>query len=90
MQAQQSEASLSNMEVIRAIQACGTRAPIEMHCIGPEERFPSSWAVIVRFGPCEGGGKPFNVKMLMQSKPVTRGQRQFDNWMVAGIVLDQP
>ena len=23
--------------------------------------------------------------MLMQSKPVTRGQRMFDNWMVAGI-----
>jgi len=90
VQVQQAEASLSNMEVIQAIQACAGAAPIETRCIGAEERLPSSWAVAVRIGPCEGGGKPVDVKMLMQSKPVTRGQRQYDNWMVAGITLDRP
>jgi hypothetical protein len=84
----QAEASLAGMEVIRAIQGCGTAAPIDLRCEGAEARFPDSWAVRVRIGPCEGGGKPLRLKMLMQSKPVTRGKRQFDNWMVAGIASD--
>ncbi len=86
----QAEASLANMAVIKAIQACGGTAPIDMHCIGPEDRFPDSWAVALRIDPCEGGGKPVEVRILMQSKPVTRGQRLFDNWMVAGIAFDRP
>ena len=88
VQALQAEASLAGMEVIRAIQACGTAAPIDIRCEGAEPRLPNSWAVRVRIGPCEGGGKPLRLTMLMQSKPVTRGQRQFDNWMVAGIAGD--
>lgn len=85
--AQQAEGALRGMEVIQAIKACGEGVPIDMHSAGPEPRMKDSWAVDVRVGPC-AGGKTLRLKMLMQSRPVTRGQRLYDNWMVAGIARD--
>jgi hypothetical protein len=72
------------MEIIQNIRKCGSAATT-LRCVGAEVRFPDSWAVVVVIGPCEGRSKPLEIRMLMQSKPVTRGQRMFDNWMVAGI-----
>lgn len=85
VQERQAEASLAGMEIIRDIRGCGAGADLEIHCVGPEDRFPDSWAVVVVIAPCEGRSKPLEIRMLMQSKPVTRGQRRYDNWMVAGI-----
>ena len=56
-------------------------------CVGPETRLKESWVLEVRIGPC-AGGKPLKIKMLMQSRAVTRGKRPYDNWMVAGIAPD--
>lgn len=86
----QAQASLADLEVVRAIQACGGSASIELRCIGPEERFEGGWVVVGQIGPCADGGRPLPLKMLMQAKPVTRGQRLFDNWMVGGIAIDKP
>lgn len=85
--AQQAEGALRGMEVIQSIKACGADVPIDLRSVGPEPRMPDSWAVEVRVGPC-AGGKSLRLRMLMQSRPVTRGQRLFDNWMVAGIARD--
>jgi hypothetical protein len=84
VQERQAEASLAGMEIIKDIRKCGNAATT-LRCVGAEDRFPDSWAVVVVIGPCEGRSKPLEIRMLMQSKPVTRGQRMFDNWMVAGI-----
>jgi hypothetical protein len=84
VQERQAEASLAGMEIIKDIRKCGSAATT-LRCVGAEDRFPDSWAVVVVIGPCEGRSKPLEIRMLMQSKPVTRGQRMFDNWMVAGI-----
>lgn len=86
-QTRAAEASLRAMDVIRAIQRCGDDAPMDIRCVGPETRFKDSWILEVRIGPCPDG-KPLEIKMLMQSRSVTRGKRPFDNWMVAGIALD--
>ncbi|MEI8318432.1 MAG: hypothetical protein WCH79_10850 [Planctomycetia bacterium] len=85
IQEKQAEASLAGMEIIKNIRACGGAAAVDLHCVGPEDRYPDSWAVDVVISPCEGRSKPLEIRMLMQSKPVTRGQRIYDNWMVAGI-----
>ena len=85
VQERQAEASLADMEIIQNIRKCGSAATTTLRCVGAEVRFPDSWAVVVVIGPCEGRSKPLEIRMLMQSKPVTRGQRMFDNWMVAGI-----
>jgi hypothetical protein len=79
------EASFAGMEIIKNIRGCGKDAPTTIRCVGAEDRFPDSWAVVVTIDPCEGRSRPLEIRMLMQSKPVTRGQRSFDNWMVAGI-----
>jgi len=84
VQERRAEASLASMEIIKDIRKCGNAATT-LRCVGAEDRFPDSWAVVVVIGPCEGRSKPLEIRMLMQSKPVTRGQRMFDNWMVAGI-----
>jgi len=84
VQERQAEASLAGMEIIKDIRKCGNAATT-LRCVGAEDRFPDSWAVVVVIGPCGGRSKPLEIRMLMQSKPVTRGQRMFDNWMVAGI-----
>jgi hypothetical protein len=84
VQERQAEASFAGLEIIQNIRKCGTAATT-LRCVGAEDRFPDSWAVVVVIGPCEGRSKPLEIRMLMQSKPVTRGQRMFDNWMVAGI-----
>ena len=81
----QAEAALAGMEIIQNIRGCGGAAAIDLHCVGPEDRFPNSWAVDVVISSCEGRSKPLEIRILMQSKPVTRGQRMYDNWMVAGI-----
>lgn len=85
--AQQAEGALRGMEVIQAIKDCGAEVPIELRSAGAEPRMKDSWAVDVRIGPCVGG-KTLRLKMLMQSRPVTRGERLYDNWMVAGIARD--
>jgi hypothetical protein len=85
VQERQAEASLAGMEIIQDIRACGSAASTTLRCVGAEDRFPDSWAVVVVIDPCEGRSMPLEIRMLMQSKPVTRGQRMFDNWMVAGI-----
>ena len=85
VQERQAEASLAGMEIIQQIRKCGSAATTTLRCVGAEVRFPDSWAVVVVISPCEGRSKPLEIRMLMQSKPVTRGQRMFDNWMVAGI-----
>lgn len=79
------EASLAGMEIIKNIRSCGRDAPTTIRCVGAEDRFPDSWAVVVTIDPCEGRPRSLEIRMLMQSKPVTRGQRSYDNWMVAGI-----
>ena len=86
-QTRAAEAALRSMDVIRAIQRCGDDAPLEIHCVGPETRLKESWVLEVRVGPCPDG-KPLKIKMLMQSRAVTRGKRPYDNWMVAGIAPD--
>jgi hypothetical protein len=85
VQERQAEASLAGMEIIQNIRKCGSAAATTLRCVGAEVRFPDSWAVVVVIGPCEGRSKPLEIRILMQSKPVTRGQRIYDNWMVAGI-----
>lgn len=85
VQERQAEATLAGMEIIQDIRTCGRAAPTTLECVGAEVRFPDSWAVVVVIDPCEGRSKPLEIRMLMQSKPVTRGQRIYDNWMVAGI-----
>ena len=85
--AQQAEGALRGMEVIQAIQACGGKVPVDLQSRGAEPRMKDSWVVDVTIGPC-AGGKPLRLKMLMQSRPVTRGQRLYDNWMVAGVARD--
>lgn len=85
IQEKQAEASLAGLEIIQNIRKCGSAATTTLRCVGAEDRFPDSWAVVVVIGPCEGRSKPLEIRMLMQSKPVTRGQRIYDNWMVAGI-----
>jgi hypothetical protein len=85
VQERQAEASLAGMEVIQDIRKCGRAAATTLRCVGAEVRFPDSWAVVVVIDPCEGRSRPLEIRMLMQSKPVTRGQRIYDNWMVAGI-----
>lgn len=85
IQEKQAEASLAGLEIIQNIRKCGGAAPTTLRCVGGEDRFPDSWAVVVVIDPCEGRSKPLEIRMLMQSKPVTRGQRMYDNWMVAGI-----
>jgi len=85
VQERQAEASLAGLEIIQNIRKCGSAAATTLRCVGAEDRFPDSWAVVVVIDPCEGRSKPLEIRMLMQSKPVTRGQRMFDNWMVAGI-----
>lgn len=86
-QTRAAEASLRGMEVIRAIQKCGGDAPVEIRCVGPETRLQDAWVLEVRIGPC-AEGKPLKIKMLMQSRQVTRGKRPYDNWMVGGIAPD--
>lgn len=85
VQERQAEASLAGLEIIQDIRKCGGAASTTFRCVGAEVRFPDSWAVVVVIDPCEGRSKPLEIRMLMQSKPVTRGQRMYDNWMVAGI-----
>lgn len=87
VQTRAAEASLRSMDIIRAIQRCGDDAPVEIRCVGPETRLKESWVLEVRVGPC-ADGKPLKIKMLMQSRPVTRGKRPYDNWMVGGIAPD--
>lgn len=88
VQERKAEAALAGMNVIKDIRSCGKNAPTTLRCVGAEERFPDSWAVVVTIDPCEGRARPLGIRMLMQSKPVTRGQRNYDNWMVAGIAPD--
>ena len=88
IQEKQAEASLAGLEIIQDIRKCGSAASTTLRCVGAEDRFPDSWAVVVVISPCEGRSKPLEIRMLMQSKPVTRGQRMYDNWMVAGIAPD--
>jgi len=88
VQERQAEASLAGMEIIKNIRACGADSTIDLHCVGAEDRFPDSWAVVVVLGPCEARPKTLEIRMLMQSKPVTRGKNLYDNWMVAGIAPD--
>lgn len=85
IQEKQAEAALAGMEIIQDIRKCGSAPSTTLRCVGAEDRFPDSWAVVVVISPCEGRSKPLEIRMLMQSKPVTRGQRSYDNWMVAGI-----
>lgn len=85
--AEQAEGAFRGLEVIQAIKACGKDVPIDLRSAGSEPKLKDSWAVDVRVGPC-AGGKILRLKMLMQSRPVTRGQRLYDNWMVAAIARD--
>lgn len=85
VQERQAEASLAGLEIIQDIRKCGGAASTTLRCVGAEVRFPDSWAVVVVIDPCEGRSKPLEIRMLMQSKTVKRGQRMYDNWMVAGI-----
>jgi hypothetical protein len=85
IQERRAEASLAGLEIIKDIRECGSAAATTLRCVGAEDRVPDSWVVVVVIGPCEGRSKPLEIRMLMQSKPVTRGQRTFDNWMVAAI-----
>lgn len=86
-QTRAAEGALRSMDVIRAIQRCGDDAPVQIHCVGPETRLKDSWVLEVRVGPCPDG-KTLKIKMLMQSRAVTRGKRPYDNWMVGGIAAD--
>lgn len=85
--ARKAEAALRGMEVIQSIQGCGADIPIELRCTGAEARMKDAWIVHVRVGPCTSG-KTLRVRMLMESRPVARGQRLYDNWMVAGIAFE--
>lgn len=85
--ARKAEAALRGMDVIQSIQGCGADVPVEVRCTGAEARMKDAWIVHVRVGPC-ASGKTLRVRMLMESRPVTRGQRLYDNWMVAGIAFD--
>ena len=86
--ARKAEAALRGMEVIQSIQGCGADVPVELRCTGAEARMKDAWIVHVRVGPC-ASGKTLRVRMLMESRPVTRGARLYDNWMVAGIAFDE-
>jgi len=86
--ARKAEAALRGMAVIQDIQGCGATAPVEVRCTGSEARLKDAWILHVRVGPCESG-KVLRIRMLMESRPVTRGQRLYDNWMVAGIAFDE-
>lgn len=86
--ARKAEAALRGMAVIQAVQGCGAGIPIELRCTGAEARMKDAWIVHVRLGPCTTG-KTLRVRMLMESRPVTRGARLYDNWMVAGIAFDE-
>lgn len=82
----QAVAALRDMEVIREIRECGD-TPVDVRCTREEPKIGNAWVLEVRVGPC-ANGKTLRLKMLMQSRAVTRGQRPFDNWMVAGISHD--
>ncbi|RLS34210.1 MAG: hypothetical protein DWH79_05060 [Planctomycetota bacterium] len=85
----QVEGQFAKMEVVEAMRKCATGAPIEAHCSGPEYVMPAAWVVHVSLGPCAEGMKPVRLRLLMRSKAVTRGTRQFDTWTVAGLAFDQ-